>query len=207
MFSTIPQNRLILYIALAAFIPVLLIFFFFNSSFALRNRVENELTAALFRAKNFELRQAVNLAVKKQFLEADHFYIDKNLETLTLLKPEIELLQQLTKGRHLAENEAINKRIEFLTGKSNKLAFSEGVVQSYPYFKETTETLIHPVEININDLHEILSLIEGVKIEPFEPLPDRPQLIILDFKLDKKNVSPNNQVFSLNLKLLKREYL
>lgn len=99
------------------------------------------------------------------------------------------------------------KRLEFLTGTSNDLTFTEGVVQSNPIFQETTETLVHPVEIDTKDLRTILAKIEGTTIGNETPSPNRPQLIILDFKLEKKHVTDKNEVFLLNLKLLKREFL
>lgn len=206
MFSTIPLNRLLLYIMLFALLPAALIFILFQSPMELRRSLENEMNSASQRAMLFEKKQAVNLAVRQQFLDADHSYIDKYLESLTLLEPEIEALQQVVRGRHLAENETINKRLDLLSGKGNKIAFSEGVVESYPYFQDTTETLTHPVEIDIDDLQKILSTVEGVKIGANEPPAGRPELIILDLKLEKKNVTPNNQAFLLNMKLLKREF-
>jgi hypothetical protein len=206
MFSAIPFNRLIIYLCIAALLPAALVFFLFQKPMEERSRLIWQLQSATMRAKNFEMRQATNLALRSQFLEANHYYIDKQLESLSFLKPEAEVLQNLSRSNHLAENDGINKRVEFLTGKGNKLSFSEGVVQTYPYFKETVETLVHPVEINVSDMQQILSSIEGVKIGSFEPEPDRPQLIILDFKIEKKRIYPNNQVFLLNLKLLKREY-
>lgn len=206
MFSTIPLNRLLLYIMLLALLPAALIFILFQSPIELRRSLENEINSASQRALLFEKKQAVNLALRQQFLDADHSYIDKYLESLTLLEPEIEALQQVVRGRHLAENETINKRLDLLSGKGNKIAFSEGVVESYPYFQDTAETLTHPVEIDIDDLQKILSTVEGMKIGPNEPPPGRPELIILDFKLEKKNVTPNNQAFLLNMKLLKREF-
>lgn len=206
MFSTIPLNRLLLYIAFLAMIPPMLIFILFQSPLELRKSLENEINSTSQRALLFEKKQAINLAIRQQFLDADHSYIDKYLESLTLLEPETEALQQVVRGRDLAENETINKRLDLLSGKGNKIVFSEGVVESYPYFQDTAETLTHPVEIDIEDLKKILSIVEGVKISPYTPPPGRPELIILDLKLEKKNVSPNNQVFLLNMKLLKREF-
>ncbi len=65
---------------------------------------------------------------------------------------------------------------------------------------------MHPVEVNVSDLKKILTLIEGRKIGEFETGPQKPQLMILDFKLEKKNIRENNEVFDLNMKLLKREF-
>ena len=40
---------------------------------------------------------------------------------------------------------------------------------------------------NIQNFQQVLSHIEGVEIGPFTPPLHNPQLIVLDFKLDKKN--------------------
>ena len=151
-----------------------------------------------------EKKQAINNAVRNHFRDADHFYIDKYLETLQFLEPEIESLQKVASNKNYAEDENIKKRLELLTGSGNNMVFSEGVVQSNPLFQETTETLVHPVEVNLSDLKNILSKVEGVDIGTFKPGPNRPQLIIIDFKLEKKSVTEKNEVYVLNMKLLKK---
>jgi len=196
---------MILYVCLAALLPAFIAFYLFQGAIAQRSQLEEELVAAAQLALVWEKKQAVNLAVRHHFLEADHFYIDKYLEAMPLLEREIEALQQVKQSEQLPEDEFINKRLEQLTT-NNKIVFTEGVVQSYPYFQETTEMLIHPIEVDNEDLQKILSTIEGVKIGNNEPPPHRLQLIVLDFKLEKKNISAKNQTFLLNLKLLKREY-
>ena len=154
-----------------------------------------------------ERKQAVNMAVRNHYRDADHFYIDKYLETLVFLEPEAESLQKIITDKNFPDDELVKKRLEMLTGPGNSLAFSEGIVQSTPIFQETTETLVHPVEVNGADLQKILTKIEGVDIGEHTASPNRPQLIILDFKLDRKNITEKNEVFVLNLKLLKREFL
>lgn len=207
MFSNIPKSRLLLYLLLAGFLPIVIsIFIVFSkleSISELKTSINDMQQMALLR----ERKQAINMAVRNHFRDADHFYIDKNLETLTFLEPEIEGLQKLLTNKNLADDEAIKKRLEILTGSGNTLTFSEGVVQSTPVYQETVETQVHPVEINGQDLQKILAKIEGVEIGSFSPGANRPQLIILDFKLDRKSLNEKNEVFTLNLKLLKREYL
>lgn len=206
MLNLHKSSRALLYLMLAGLIPILFVLISFLSK---NEDVSNLITTtqemkqmALLREK----KQAMNMSVRNYFHDADHFYIDKNLETLVFLEPEIEGLQKLLTNKNLADDEAIKKRIDYLTGPGNSVTFSEGVVQSSPIFQETTETLVHPVEINSNDLQKILAKIEGIDIGPYTPGLNRPHLIILDFKLDRKNVSEKNEVFILNLKLLKREY-
>lgn len=189
---------------LLPFLLVLLLFFSENSSVnQMRSNIEEMQQLALIREK----KQALNMAVRNHYRDADHFYIDKYLETLNFLEPEVESIQKLISNKNFVGDDAVKKRLELLTGPGNAMAFSEGVVQASPTLHETVETLVHPVEINSSDLQKILAHIDGIEIASFKPGPNRPQLIVLDFRLDRKTVSDKNEVFQLNLKLLKREFL
>lgn len=207
MLKSIPLQRSVLYLLCAGLLPLVFVFFMFlsqkNDLEELKTSLENIESQAFIKEK----KQALNLAVRQHFREADHFYIDKHLETLTFLEPEIEQLQKIVQDKNFADDDRIKKRLEFLTSDANSLVFSEGVVQTFPYFQETTETLVHPVEVGPKDIQNILARIEGVKIGEYAPGPFRPQLMITEFKLDKKKVNDNNEVFLLNLKLIKREFL
>lgn len=204
--SNIPQSRLILYLMIGGLLPVFFAIFNFvtrlNAVDQLQENMEHVKQLAYIREK----KQSLNMIVKEHYKTADHFYIDKHLETLSFLKPETETLHKLVNNKYFAGDESVKSRLEYITGPSNSLLFSEGNVQAYPFFQETIASLVHPVEVNVDDLKKILALVEGEEIPPYGPAPKRPQLIILDFKLDKKEATPNNDVFLLNLKLLKREY-
>lgn len=205
MFSSIPKDRLLWYILALALLPIVAVLLLFMTQNGRVQSVQDEVDALQQMATLREQRQAINLATRQHFHDADHFYIDKNLETLNFLEPEVESLQKMLDNPNFAGDDFAKKRLEFLTG-DNGMTFSEGVLQSTPFFQETTETLVHPVEINGADLQKILSKIEGTTIGPYKPSPHRPQLIILDFKMDKKRIAETNEVFLLNLKLLKREF-
>lgn len=205
--SGIPQSRMILYILAAGFIPIFFTVFYLSGQITEADELKNSLILVETQAFNREKKQALNMTVKEHFKGADHFYVDKHLESLNFLAPETESLQKLVNNRYFAGDESVRKRLEHITGPGNSLLFSESNVQAYPFFQETTATLVHPIEVNINDLKKVLSLIEGRKIGPHEPAPNRPQMIILDFKIDKKEASKNNEVLLLNMKILKREYL
>lgn len=204
--NKIPQNRALLYILIFALIPVLISTAFVMSRLNRLDELNQEIDALKETYLLKDQRQATNKKVRAYFKDADHFYIDKNLETLSFLQPEIEALQKIVNQKNFPDDESIKKRLEFLTGSGNDLVFTEGVVQNYGPFQEVTETQSHPVEVNLNDLKLILSRIEGVKIGENEPVSTRPQLIILDFKLDKKTHPDKNEVYQLSMKLLKREF-
>lgn len=207
MFKSIPLSRAIIYLICSGLLPLVFVVFLFfsekNEQESLSVALENIQHQALIKEK----KQALNLAVSQHFREADHFYIDKHLETLVFLESEIEQLQKIVQDKNFADDDRVKKRMEFLTSEANSLVFSEGVVQSFPLFQETTETLVHPVEVNSIDVQKILARIEGIKIDQFSPGPHRPQLLITEFKLDKKKVNEKNDVYLLNLKLIKREFV
>ncbi len=206
MFSNIPQSRLLLYMMIGGLIPFLLMLVYFTSELNEISSVESMIMNVHDKAWSIEKKQAVNIAVRNNYRDADHFYIDKQLETLNFLENEIESLQKILNNKNFPDDENIKKRLDFLTN-NNSMIFTEGVVQSNPFFQETTETLVHPVELNVEDISTILAKIEGTHINDEAPGPNRPQMIILDFKLDKKHLTEKNEVFTLNLKLLKREFL
>jgi hypothetical protein len=207
LLQKIPKQKLLILIVFCGLLP----FMFSLLNFNLKKNSLDELNSSLEETKHLayirEKKQAINMALRNHNKDADHFYIDKHLETLTFLEPEIDHLHKLVNNPNFAEDEVVKKRLEFLTGPANSMIFSEGVVQSHPLFQETTETLVHPVEVNNSNIQQILSHVEGIEIGAFSPPSHNPQLIILDFKLDKKSLNEKNDVFLLNMKLLKREFL
>jgi hypothetical protein len=207
LISSIPLSRLTTYLLVAGLLPLICILLILFSQNQKISSMELVLDSVEQTAWTTERRQSQNNAVRQHYRETDHFYIDKHLETITLLESEIESLQKIASNTNVGQSEQVTKRLDQLTGPANSMQFTEGVVVTYPYFQETIETLSHSVEVNVNDLQNILAKIEGIEIGNYGPAPDRPQLIITDFKLEKKKVRDNNEVFLLQLKLLKREYL
>jgi len=207
MLNQIPQNRAILYLLILGQIPLLLAIFAFFVGQGEIDAFVSSLQYSEHQVFLKEKKESANLAVREQFRDADHFYIDKYLETMVFLEPEVEGLQQLLKDKNFPDDDKVRKRLDMLTGSKNSMVFSEGVVQTTPQFQETTETLVNPVEVNIDDVKKILARIEGVEIGSYSPAPNRPQLLVTDFKLEKKKVGDKNEVFLLNLKLIKREFI
>lgn len=206
MISNIPFTRALIYVMIACIIPTILVGLHLLFSLRELDRLEDKIDHVQMLGLQQEKKQATNLTVMNHFRDADHFYIDKYLESLSFLEPEAEALQKIMKNKNFTDDEVIKKRYAFLTGSGNSLRFSEGVVQTLSQFQETTETLIHPVEVNVDDIQKILALVEGIQVGAYKPAQLRPQLIILDFKLEKKASQDKNEVYQLNMKLLKREY-
>ncbi len=207
MFDKIPKSRLLLYAILLGVLPILFVLGFLWSESRTIDQLRMQIESVESNGASYKRRQSVNLAVIDHFRDADHFYIDKYIETLTFLEPEIEAIQKIINNKNFPGDANIKKRYDFLTGSSNSIAFTEGIVQSYPLYQETTETMTHPIEVNVADIKKILARVEGTEISSYKPGPNRPQLMILDFKIEKKKQENQNEIFNLNMKLLKREYL
>lgn len=207
MLDSIPFSRALLYAMLFFLIPIVIVGGYIYSNVRSLNLINDKIENVQLLALQQEKKQAANITVINHFKDADHFYIDKYLEVLNFLEPEVEALQKIVQNKNFTDDEVLKKRLEFLTGTGNAMRFSEGVVQTHPQFQETTETLIHPVEVNLQDIQKILAFTEGIKIGSFSPAQNRPQLHIIEFKLEKKKSIDKNEVFLLNVKLLKREFL
>lgn len=202
--TSLPQNRVLLYIFIFSLFPLALALFRHTSQVGQLNELEAKVNYLQQAAIQRERKQASNLNTRLFFQGADRFYIDKQVESLPLLENESESLIKLANRKEIAEDPRINRRLSTLN--NNTLIFSEGMVQTFPFFNEIPEALAHSVEVDLNDLKKILAKIEGVKIGAFEPGPHRPQLIITDFRLDRKTAPEESDLYNLNLKLIKREY-
>jgi hypothetical protein len=207
MKEKISQNRLVIYLMLFGLIPFFLVVFSYLSDRSELDALEQQLDATHYSLLSQQQKQSLNNRVRAHFRDADHFYIDKHLETLTFLESEIEALQQIVSHNAVAGNPRVEERLEFLLSPANCLAFTESAVLSYDNFQEMIETAIHTVEVNTEDLQKILSRIEGTKIGPYTAPTGKPQLIITDFRLERKKTLNQNEVFLLYVKLLKREFI
>lgn len=206
MLESIPKSRLMLYIAILGLLPLVVVGLHFIGQNTEITGFEQRIESLRSKAITNQRKQSINQAVMDHYKNADHIYIDKYLETLTFLGPEVAHLKKLISNKNFAGDETVKRRLDKLTGPDNKLLFTFGQVVSYPNFTETTINLQKPVEVNLQDIQKILALTEGVEIGDAKPAPDRPQILVTDFKIEKKEEN-KNEVFLLNMKLLKREYL
>lgn len=206
MLPNIPPKRLLSYFFLVCLLPFIFVYFQYRSNREQLEEVNETLERLLFMATTKEKNQATNQLVRDRYKNSDHFYLIKNLEPLRLRQTEIDSLEKILQHKGNIEDDLVKKRYEFLTEGENKIVFSEGAVQFYPGFKESIESLAHPVEVDLDDLKDILTLTEGLPLTAI-PIPaNRPQLIFLDFKVERKQTIDKNETLSLNMKLLKREY-
>lgn len=184
-------------------------FFFFLMNFFFDIQKMNELEQEMERIHSRSVLSQEILRKESSLLNSlknpDHHYLDKHIETLTFLLPEIKKLEAISIEN--PQDEQILKRLQFLKEGGNALVFSEEQIRNNEIFREIEEKQQHPIEINEEDLKKLLCLIEGITIWPYGPKEGRPQLIIKDFTLLKKEISPQEKVFVVTMQLIKRENL
>lgn len=207
-FLQIKKHLLHPYAFLSLLILAPLPFLYFLSLFYFHvqelNALEERLEIIHFKALNLRLQKEKETSFFTQINQADHYYIDKNLETLSFLEPEIKKYK--TKSSEAETEDSLFNRIKFLE-ESNRLFFTEEGIRQNEQLQEVEERQQNPVEVNEQDLKKLLTLVEGVAIPPFTPKNNRPQLIIKNFELSKKTLSPQDHVFVVNMQLIKREKL
>lgn len=204
--QAISNNRKVIYLLILGMLPLLFVGMHFYSNYSYQTNLSYALQDAIISAETKNRKEYSNKQVIKLFANADHFYIDKEIEKIDLLKKENDTLQAILKRGYHPDEEEIKRRTQFLNSPQNRLSFTEGSIKSYKGFQETLETLSHPVEVDLDDFKKILSRIEGVQLTT-DPIADnRPHLIVTECKLEKKK-GLTQDVFTLDLKVLKREYL
>ena len=166
---------------------------------------ELEQTISVLQSQSLEVssRQKKNDSCLAELTQADRSYLDKHLESLTLLETEMRRLQAVM--QHQKESTHLARRLEFLKSGENRICLVEEKRRSDNKLQEIEEKLQHPVEMNEEDLKKLLVLIEGVSINPYSPIQGRPQLIFRDFDLTKQMAPSEEEVYVIDLKLIKRE--
>ncbi len=188
------------FVALA--IPIAIAFALLIPRFLSLLEMEKDMAVAALRSKSALEKRRIKEAFLQQYANPEPYFIDKHLETLPLLQKELAYLRQIEEHPACANRAELQKRISFLQTSKNRLAFAEEAMRSSPRVKETDEKLLHPVEVDWEDLERILSLVEHVKIGSHAPVKGSPQLILSNFSLTKKKSGS----YELDLSLLKREF-
>lgn len=186
-------------------LPAIACLFWFQSKTDQLQELEQTIGILKTQAQEMSARQKKNDLYSAQIAEADRLYLDKHIESLTLLEPEMRRVQAMMK--HQKESGPLARRLEFLRGGDNKICFVEEKRRSGGKMQEAEEKLHHAVEMNDEDLKKLLVLIEGVSINPYSPIQGRPQMIIRDFELIKQTAPSEEEVYVVDLKLIKREPL
>ena len=201
------QTRIIIYCLILGLLPLIFVEMNYMSAKARQDNLSMALSEAITNATSKNAREFVNKQVKQQYQDSNHFYIDQEIETIAPLKDEVQSLQKILSLGFHANEDQFRRRLQFHTSGQNAISFVEGSVKAYKGFQETQESLAHSIEADVNDVKAILSRIEGVRFSEEDPLPQqRPHLIITDWKMEKKK-GLTQELYVLDIKLIKREYL
>jgi hypothetical protein len=194
------KNPLIFLLALLPFAAAL---FYAQSKLQTLNAFEEAVITAHKKARIIEERKEKNSRILSEIKKSDPFYIDTHLEKLSFLEDEARRVQALS--MHQKDNSILQRRLDFLRSGENKIIFTEGARHQEKGFQEVEEKMQHPLEMNEDDLKKLLVLIEGVTINSYSPKQGRPQLVITDFDLTKHRSPSDEEVYVVDLKLIKRE--
>jgi hypothetical protein len=191
----------------------LLIPFFFSGTYLLNRygseqELEHRFIHATKKGKVAMERKMRKDRFIKRYSKADPFFLDKYIESLSFLQKERSIIQSMVDHPAVPTKEPFQERLEFLEGKKNRLAFTEENIRSSPRVKEMDEKQRHPIQINESDLQQLLTWIEDVPVGTCLPVaPHRPQLLIQDMKLRKIKNQINSELYEVDMKLLKREWI
>lgn len=151
-----------------------------------------------------ELIQKKEEKIFYQLQNTDSHYLDKYVESLCFLQTEQKKLHALSLKNRLDQPSL--QRFQWLS-QENHLTFSEGKIRKHHLFREIEEKQQKTIQANEEDIKQLLCFIEQVHIWPYGPKPGIPYLFITDFNLSKKVISPQQKVFCVDMKLIKREPL
>lgn len=171
-----------------------------------QSELENLGWTAIQLKKRQQWRQQKEYLEKKlqiQLKVADRDYIEKEVESLKFLDPELKKIQALLHSD--PDNAPLKDRLRFIEGEQNRLHFREQNFQRAGGFQEVEVIQDHPVEMNRNDLKSLLARIENQPIGPFQPGENPPGLLIKKFDLLKKPIGSTEETFVINLELTKQE--
>lgn len=191
--------------ALIAIAPLFFLYLLVNFFFQWQhlNYLDQETERIRRKVSLQALTKSDDTELQASLKNADPHYLDKYVETLTFLLPEIKRLEAI--HNESPDDEQIFKRLHFLKEGENRLLFSEEQIRSNELFREIEEKQQSPIELNEEDLKKLLCLLEGVTIWPYGPKEGKPQFIIKDFKLSKKELNSREKVYVVSLQLIKRE--
>lgn len=140
----------------------------------------------------------------KRYTHTDPYFLNQSIEALPLLQSEKQKIESLLHHPAFPESQLLQERLSFLD--RNRLSFAEDNIRVSSRIKETDEKQRYPVQLDENDLHLLLALIEHIPLKHFEPSLKSPQLLIKNFQLQKHKTPLQTDVFELEMDLLKREF-
>jgi len=206
------KNRMPIFLFSLSIGPLLAAFFLCMEKQSF-NALEETSSLAMRKAKSAFQRKTRKEAFLTKHENSDPYFLDKEIESLCFLNQEKNQLKSWLSHPAISNKDKLYRRIEFLENGENRLSFSEDEIQVSKTCKETMEKQRYPIEIDSGDLQNLLSIIEENPSEEMRvdnrpsPLKGRPQLLICNFSMTKKNTPLQNEVFEITMDLLKREFL
>ena len=187
-------------------IPFVLLLIHLNHRLDHLEELEGTVDRLAIRMERFRQTQKDRNAFMNRYEDVDHYYIDHVLESMVLLKPEVEAIKLVYSHPAFQTCENVKNRLEKLTRGGNRMIFAEGNREVKNGIEEVELSQSRPIEINTNDLKMILSAVEGISIGKEVPPKGRPQLIVKGFHLSKKKLA-ERETYLLEMQLIKRGYL
>ncbi len=130
-----------------------------------------------------------------RYRDANPYYLDQAIESLAFCTREVAQLQQLVAHPAVPQKKLYLQRLAALTGKANRLRFTEEERTTYQGMAVVVERQQHPIRLHPSELGPLLARLEG-------HAPQAPQLIITQCHL--RPLSADS--LELNLNLLKRTF-
>lgn len=184
-------------------LPIFLSTVYLSSQKIQLQQLENNFASASAKGKSAIEKKRKKEKFLKRYSEADPYFINKKIESFSFLEEEKEELKRLIQHPAIPNKKTFKERLNFLSGEENQLTFSEEDIRSSTTIKETDEKQRHPIQVDEKDLTQLLCLIEDVSATSCLS----PQLIIRNFKLKKRETPLHNEVFEVEMELLKREWI
>lgn len=185
-----------LFIWLLALLPCLATLFYFSVRIQQCSDWQEKCQQLCKQTRPLYKEHATETRWLQRYGSASPYFLNQTVETLQLLAPEIAWLHATANHPALMERPLLQERLSFLCGSDNQITFAAEASRSTPHWKESEERLFHPVQISEADLWSLLQLLDS---------PNAPQLILLDFRLQKMDFPFHNQGFECDFRLLKRD--
>jgi len=205
MKSNISLQQVLIVLLVVGLLPSLLVGVYLKKQFSNLDVLTKSLSSLKEKEYQLKKREAINHFIQDKYTGKDNKFLDE-LKNLSFLDMEKKSLEHFIE-EHPAENlSTVKQRVAFLNSSDNRLAFEEESVEKYTKFQEKIDKMVHPVEIDMDDLYKVLAHIEGVQFGPYSPPEERLQTMLLNFSLQRNLSAFDNETYILNMTLLSREF-
>ena len=192
--------KLILLIYFFFILPSILLLIYFNHRFNQLEKWQGVADRLVMRMVCMQKGREDHYQVIESFENRRDDSIDDILESMVFLKSEVEALKLMDSHPLFAPCQNLQYRLDQLTAGSNQLGFVQGSREVKNRMEEVELSQHYPVEIDIDDLKMILSVVEGASSIKNQ------RCIIKGFRLDRKKLAERETYF-LEMELIKRGYL